>query len=91
MASKITGSIDPASITNITKVGNLVYFNGTLDSGAELYKFNPVALTSTNEIVIEDIKAYPNPTQGILYIAQDYLNADYTITDATGATLQKVL
>jgi ELWxxDGT repeat protein len=89
VASKITGSIDPTAITNIIKVGNLVYFNGTLDSGAELYKFDPAALTSNKDIVTEEAKAYPNPTHGILYIDQDYLNAEYTITSATGATLQR--
>lgn len=88
VSSTIVGSPNPSSITNITRVGNEIYFAGTLENGSELFKFRPTGPSSIKTEDLLDITLYPNPATNMVNIQGTISdNAIYTIFDLSGKVL----
>jgi ELWxxDGT repeat protein len=89
VSSKIPAGPNPSAITNITKVGNQVYFAGQVVNGVELFKYVPLS-TSIQEIQTLDIALYPNPTTSHISIDGTISDdASYTIFDISGKVLDQ--
>jgi ELWxxDGT repeat protein len=89
VSSKIPAGPNPSAITNVTKVGNQVYFAGQVSNGIELFKYLPLS-TSIQEIQNLDIALYPNPATSYVNIKGAISDAAmYTIFDISGKVIDQ--
>jgi ELWxxDGT repeat protein len=81
--------------SSIKDVDEIVVLNGVLyfeadnyTTGNELYKFDPLTL-STDDNRAEIVKVYPNPASDYIMVSKSLIDASYSIYDITGKTVKE--
>lgn len=76
-------------IDEIVVLNDVLYFEGDNDAtGNELYKLDPLTL-STNNSRVEIVRVFPNPTSDYIMVSKSLIDNSYSIHDITGKTVKE--
>ena len=85
VSTLLTGSINPNTVSNITKVGDKLFFSATNTDGQELFTYTPPSLKNDKFTKLSDITIYPNPSNGTIKTnIEDFLSTTYEVYDILG-------
>lgn len=85
VSSLVSGSINPTGVSNLTKVGNKLFFAATGNDGQELFSYTPPTLSVKDQDKLEAIAVYPNPSDGNFFINNaDNETIEYEVFDVLG-------
>ncbi|WP_163407384.1 ELWxxDGT repeat protein [Flavobacterium ajazii] len=75
----------PTNILELTKVGNKLFFAGTVADGQELFSYTPPTLSVKDQDKLEAVAVYPNPSDGNFFINNtDNETIQYEVFDLLG-------
>ena len=75
----------PTNVLELTKVGNKLFFAGTVADGQELFSYTPPTLSVKDEDKLETVIVYPNPSNGDFFINNaDNETVQYEVFDVLG-------
>lgn len=85
VSTLISGSVNPTNVSNLTKVGNKLFFAATLNDGQELFSYTPPTLSVKDQDKLESVTVYPNPSDGNIFINNvDNETMQYEVFDVLG-------
>lgn len=85
VSTLISGSVNPTNVSNVAKVGNKLFFAGTVADGQELFSYTPPTLSVKDQDKLETVAVYPNPSDGNLFINTiDNETIQYEVFDVLG-------
>lgn len=87
VASTNEDFINPTGVNNITLVNGKIFFSASLNDGIELFVYEPMPLSNpSNELA--NIKVYPNPTRGEVFVSGISNDFQYQLFDSMGRLIQ---
>ncbi len=88
VASQFGSSENPTNVSNLKVRDGKLIFSGTGTNGNELFTFDPATL-STENVIAERLKVFPNPAPNYIMVSKSLLNAPYSIHEITGKTIKQ--